>query len=62
MAKSTFSSPVVSNNGLYKLDLIIVDITAETTLTFNDHAGRISKSVSRWYSNTTINKVWRVRC
>ena len=42
MAKSTFSGPVVSNNGFIQAGSNnIVDITAETTLTFNDHAGRI---------------------
>ncbi len=42
MAKSTFSGPVVSNNGFIQAGSnSIVNITAETTLTFNDHAGRI---------------------
>ena len=42
MAKSTFSGPVVSNNGFIQAGSNnVVDITAETTLTFNDHAGRI---------------------
>ena len=42
MAKSTFSGPVVSNNGFIQAGSNnIVDITAETTLTFNDRAGRI---------------------
>ena len=42
MAKSTFSGPIVSNNGFIQAGSNnIVEITAETTLTFNDHAGRI---------------------
>ena len=42
MAKSTFSCPVVSNNGFIQAGSNnIVNITAEETLTFNDHAGRI---------------------
>jgi hypothetical protein len=42
MAKSTFSGPVVSNNGFIQAGANnIVNITAEETLTFNDHAGRI---------------------
>ena len=42
MAKSTFSGPVVSNNGFIQAGSNnIVEITADTTLTFNDHAGRI---------------------
>ena len=42
MAKSTFSGPVVSNNGFISAGSNnIKNITAETTLTFNDHAGRI---------------------
>lgn len=42
MAKSTFSGPVVSNNGFIQAGSNnIVNITAEETLTFNDHAGRI---------------------
>ena len=42
MAKSTFSGPIVSNNGFIQAGSnSIVNITAETTLTFNDHAGRI---------------------
>ena len=42
MAKSTFSGPVVSNNGFIQAGANnIVELTANTTLTFNDHAGRI---------------------
>jgi len=42
MAKSTFSGPVVSNNGFISAGSNNVkNITAEETLTFNDHAGRI---------------------
>ncbi len=42
MAKSTFSGPIVSNNGFISAGSDnIVNITAETTLTFNSHAGRI---------------------
>ena len=42
MAKSTFSGPVVSNNGFISAGSNnIKNITAEETLTFNDHAGRI---------------------
>ena len=42
MAKSTFSGPVVSNNGFMQLGANNVkNITAENTLTVNDHAGRI---------------------
>ena len=42
MAKSTFSGPVVSNNGFVTSgSSSVVEITAETTLTYNDHAGRI---------------------
>jgi hypothetical protein len=42
MAKSTFSGPVVSNNGFIQAGSNnIVEITAEETLTFNAHAGRI---------------------
>lgn len=42
MAKSTFSGPVVSNNGFISAGSNNVkNITAEATLTFNDHAGRI---------------------
>lgn len=42
MAKSTFSGPVVSNNGFIQAGSNnIKAITAEETLTFNDHAGRI---------------------
>lgn len=42
MAKSTFSGPVVSNNGFITAgSSSVVDITAETTLTFNSHAGRL---------------------
>ena len=42
MAKSTFSGPIVSNNGFIQLGANnVINITAETTLTVNDHAGRI---------------------
>ena len=42
MAKSTFSGPIVSNNGFIQAGSNnIKNITAEETLTFNDHAGRI---------------------
>lgn len=42
MAKSTFSGPVVSNNGFIQAGSNnVVELTANTTLTFNDHAGRI---------------------
>jgi len=42
MAKSTFSGPVVSNNGFITAGSdSVVNITAETTLTFNAHAGRV---------------------
>ena len=42
MAKSTFSGPIVSNNGFIQAGSNnIVEITAEETLTFNAHAGRI---------------------
>ena len=42
MAKSTFSGPVVSNNGFMQLGANnVIDITAETTLTVDAHAGRI---------------------
>ena len=42
MTKSTFSGPVVSNNGFIQAGANnIVELTANTTLTFNDHAGRI---------------------
>jgi len=42
MAKSTFSGPVVSNNGFIQAGANnIVELTADTTMTFNDHAGRI---------------------
>ena len=65
MAKSTFSGRFVSNNGFIQAGSNnIVDITAETTLTFSDHVGSYHpKSMDAgWCSNTTINKVWRVRC
>ena len=42
MAKSTFSGPIVSNNGFIQAGSNnIKEITVATTLTFNDHAGRI---------------------
>lgn len=42
MAKSTFSGPIVSNNGFIQAGTNnIKNITTDTTLTFNDHAGRI---------------------
>ena len=42
MAKSTFSGPVVANNGFISAGANNrVELTADTTLTFNDHAGRI---------------------
>jgi len=43
MAKTTFSGPVVSNNGFAVSGSgSVVQLAAEnTTLTFNDHAGRI---------------------
>ena len=42
MAKSTFSGPVVSNNGFISAGSNnVVNITAETTLTFDSHAGRL---------------------
>lgn len=42
MSKSTFSGPVVSQNGFISAGSNNVkNITAETTLTFNDYAGRI---------------------
>ena len=42
MAKSTFSGPVVSNNGFMQLGANnVIDITADTTLTVDAHAGRI---------------------
>ena len=48
MAKSTFSGPVVSNNGFIQAGSNnIVDITAETTLTFNDYAVVSSKSMTQ---------------
>ncbi len=44
MAKSTFSGPVVSNNGFISAGSNNTkNITADTTLTFNDHAGRITE-------------------
>ena len=39
MALTTFSGPVKSNNGFITQGA--VDLTADTTLTVNDHAGRI---------------------
>jgi len=42
MAKSTFSGPVVSNNGFIGAGAgNIVALTVETTLTFDDHAGKL---------------------
>ena len=42
MAKSTFSGPIVSNNGFIQAGSNnIKNITAEETLTFDDHSGRI---------------------
>ena len=42
MAKSTFSGPVISNNGLVAAGSgNVINITAETTLTFDAHAGRV---------------------
>jgi len=44
MAKSTFSGPVVSNNGFISAGSNNTkNITADTTLTFNDQAGRITE-------------------
>jgi hypothetical protein len=43
MAKTTFSGPVVSNNGfaVSGSGSVVQLAAADTTLTFNDHAGRI---------------------
>jgi len=42
MAKTTFSGPVRSRRGFITAGPdAVIDITAETTLTFDDHAGRI---------------------
>mgnify|MGYP003145296230 CR=1 FL=1 len=42
MARTTFSGPIVSNNGMTNSGSgSVVNITAETTLTFASHAGRI---------------------
>ena len=42
MAKTTFSGPVRSRRGFITAGPdAVINITAETTLTFDDHAGRI---------------------
>ena len=42
MAKSTFSGPVVSNNGFIQLGANnVINITADASLTVDAHAGRI---------------------
>ena len=44
MAKTTFSGPVRSNRGFTAAgSTAMVNITAETTLTYDDHVGRIIK-------------------
>ena len=44
MAKTTFSGPVRSNRGFTAAGSnAMVNITAETTLTYDDHVGRIIK-------------------
>jgi hypothetical protein len=44
MAKSTFSGPVISNNGFVAAGSgNVVNITSETTLTFDNHAGRVTE-------------------
>ena len=44
MAQTTFSGPVRSNRGFTAAGTnAIVNITAETTLTYADHVGRIIK-------------------
>ena len=57
MAKSTFSWSSCIKQWFIQADLIMVDITAETTLTFNDHAGRIIEVNGADGAVTTINKV-----
>ena len=42
MGKTTFSGPVISNNGIIQAGSgSVINITAETTLTFDTHAGRV---------------------
>ena len=42
MGKTTFSGPVISNNGIIQAGSgSVINLTAETTLTFDTHAGRI---------------------
>ena len=41
MGKTTFSGPVISNNGIIQAGSgSVINLTAETTLTFDTHAGR----------------------
>ena len=42
MGKTTFSGPVIPNNGIIQAGSgSVINLTAETTLTFDTHAGRI---------------------
>ena len=55
MAKTTFSGPVRSQRGFTAQGAnAMVNITAETTLTYDDHVGRIIKVTSRQTARTSL--------
>ena len=64
MGQTTFSGPVRSERGFTAVgSTAVVDITAETTLTYADHVGRIMEDQRRrWCSNTAFCQHRDYRC